>query len=270
MKKLALALVCLIGVAFFTSCDPTITNADPTISILDEDGCIQNNAVINLDEVYPFGFKVASNAETGVELSKLLIVVNDLPWDSVELTGKTEDIYRNQIRFSLHDRDSIVGTGSIKATLTDANGKTATSSIEFSINDPAKPLIPAAFTWFRQGNTITGLEEFGLEWNKNLKATHAQIKPLKDVTLFKFDAEKWDATTTDIEKARLFSAALENNESIQLYEGICTDDAGDKDYNEVIGTITTDGVYHLIHITHYHRGAFENIGYPFTITGEAK
>ena len=40
MKKLALALVCLVSVAFFASCDPTVEHPEPTIALLTGEGYI--------------------------------------------------------------------------------------------------------------------------------------------------------------------------------------------------------------------------------------
>ena len=73
MKKLALALMCLVGVAFLSSCDPeepVVQNPEPTITIMASEGFItgtvDNPTVIDLYEpvATKFGFKVESNAET--------------------------------------------------------------------------------------------------------------------------------------------------------------------------------------------------------------
>ena len=279
MKKLALALVCLVSVAFFASCDRTIENPEPSIAVIAEEGYIQNNDIIDVNTDYSFGFIVASNAETNKELANLLVNVEIFDvegnsiglteWDNLDLTGMTSYPYRETLTIE-YGRDEIVGTCVITAKVTDAAGEINTATINLSINNPAQQLIARTFEWYRLGNTITGLEEFGLWWDRNLKATHAQIKPLVGAKLFIFDAEDWEATATDLDKAALFNAAVENNEAVTLYDGINTDVAGDKDYDEVIGSITEDGDMYLIHITHYNRGAFVDQGYPFTITGEAK
>ena len=269
MKKLALALMCLVSVAFFASCDPQdVTNAEPTIQVIQDEGFIQDNAVVDLGTEYYFGFAGASNPQTNKELASLVVKVGDTEWANVDLTGMTEFRHVDTVMWGLEKE--LIGSDVITAVLTDAAGKTATATINVSINEPAQPLVSHTFEWYRLGNTVTGLDQFGLWWDRNLKATHAQIKPLDGTKLFQFDASKWDEVATDLDKAALFSAALEAGENINLYDGINTDISGDKDYNDVIGTITEDGAYHLIHITHYNRGAFVSQGYPFTITGEAK
>ena len=76
MKKLALALVCLVSVAFFASCDPTIQNPEPVISIVAEEGFLtdaQEN-VLDMDVAYPYGFMATSNTQTLKELSRMVIV----------------------------------------------------------------------------------------------------------------------------------------------------------------------------------------------------
>lgn len=265
MKKLALALVCLASVAFFASCQQ---NGVPSIQVLNEEGYVKDGDVIDLGDEVNFGFVMSSAIESNSPLTSLIIKIDDNAPDTVALTG-TSYTYRGTLVYGL-EKDEIVGNSTITATVYDATGQFATASITISLNQAAQSLVGRTFEWYRLGNTITGLEEYGLWWDRNLKATHAQIKPLDGVKLFKFEATKWTETTTDVEKAALFSAALEAGEAISLYDGINTDIAGDQDYDEVIGTITADGEYHLMHITHYNRGTFQNAGYPYTITGEAK
>jgi hypothetical protein len=269
MKKLALALVCLVSLAFFASCDdPQVQDPKPAISILAEEGYIQDGDIIDLDAPYLFGFKVASNAETGVELSQLLITIDDEPWDTLDLTGKTEDIYRGSITYNA-SRDSIVGQGVINATLTDAKNNVATASISYSINQPFVLLNPTPFEWFRLGNNYPDMTEFGLKWEKNLKVTYAQIQPLDGVKLYIFsDPTVWENTKTDVDKKRLMQTAIETMQTSEVYKNVSTTAGGT--YNDVIATITTDGVFHLIHVTECNIGAFESQGYPITIKGESK
>lgn len=269
MKKLALALVCLVSVAFLASCDPTIQNPQPTITVLNEEGYLQNGAVIDLDQEYDYGFVMASNAETGKLLKKLSISidgrVSDFDLNCMDTT------FRGLITYS-YERDSIVGNGIIQATVTDEAGEMATASIEFSINDPAKPLTTKAFEWYRLGsgaNQIqTGLEEFGLYWQENAKVTHAQIVPKDGVKMFFFQPTDWEETTTDVEKARLKNKALENYTAQTVYNNVSTTAGGT--YNDVIGTITTDGEFHLINVKKCVIGQFQPQGYPITISGESK
>ena len=74
MKKLALALVCLVSVAFFASCTP---EGDPTIQVLNEEGYVQSGDVVDVNTDFNFGFVMASNAQTGKELTSLILKIDE-------------------------------------------------------------------------------------------------------------------------------------------------------------------------------------------------
>ena len=260
MKKLALALVCLVSVAFFASCTP---EGNPTIRVINEEGYVQNGDVINLGEEVTFGFVMSSAIETSSPLTSLVIKIDDNDPETIELTG-TSYTYEGTLVYGL-EKDEIVGTSTITATVYDALGKFATTSITFSLNQAAQPLEASRFEWYRLGNTQTGLEEFGLYWENNLKATHAQIKPMEGVTLYSFSADKWEATTTDVEKAALFA---DGAIALTVYNNVST--SASDNYDDVIGTKMADGTLHLIHVTKCEIGSFQPQGYPITIFGEAK
>ena len=73
MKKLALALVCFASVAFFASCQQEITNPEPTISVITDEGFVDNDDVVNLEQPIVYGFQMASNSQTKKELKQLSI-----------------------------------------------------------------------------------------------------------------------------------------------------------------------------------------------------
>ena len=52
MKKLALALVCLVSVAFFASCDPEITNPEPTIAVITGENYVYDGQTIDVNTDY--------------------------------------------------------------------------------------------------------------------------------------------------------------------------------------------------------------------------
>jgi hypothetical protein len=265
MKKLAMALACLVSVAFFASCTQETPN--PTISVASQEGFIQNNDVVDVPSVKKFGFNVAAELN-GKDLTKLYVTVSDgdttITWADLDLTALAATRSYAYVD-SLELRRDIIGHVNINAVVTDAAGKTATASIAIDVNEPAQPLIARTFEWRRDnGADGTGLESFGLEWKtNNSKETYAVIKPLNGAVLYRFEnSEVWTNTTTDVEKAALFS---ELGEGIAQFKEISTT-AANKDYDIVIGTIY-NGENHLIHITH--STAYER-GWHFTITGEAK
>lgn len=261
MKKLALALVCLFSVAFFASCDPDITNPEPSIQALQGEEYIQDNDVVDLDTPYAFGFVVASNPQTNKDLASLVVKIGDMEWANKDLTGLKEFTYIDTVEWGL--AKDIVYTDIITAVVTDADGKTATATLNVSVNQPALPLEVADFTWNRHGGVPgTGLDEFGLEWNSNAKEIYAVITPVEGAQLYKFDPEVWENTTTSVQKAALFSEAPSIS---QFKEVSCT--AQDKDYDIVLGTVY-NGEYRLIHVTHSHAFTFK--GTDVTITGEWK
>lgn len=264
MKKLALALVCLVSVAFFASCDPKVENPEPSISILASEGYLYDGAVINLDEEYAFGFMVASNPETQKELASIAVTVDDEPYETVQING-TSYTYQSVISF-VSDRE-IIGEAVIKAVVTDVAGETNSAQFTVSINEEEK-LTEYAFEWYRLGNTQTGLEDFGLYWEQNAKATHAQIKPMDGVQMFIFDASVWDETITVADEANLFNKALETMHTEPVYNNVSTSASGT--YNDVIGTIQPNGITWLINVKKCEIGEFQSAGYPITISGVCK
>ena len=70
MKKLALALMCLVSVAFFASCTQPVENPEPSIAVVTGENYIYDGQTIDLGVNYNLGFRVASNSQTMKELAK--------------------------------------------------------------------------------------------------------------------------------------------------------------------------------------------------------
>ena len=264
MKKLALALVCLVSVAFFASCDPKVENPEPSIAVLEEAGLVKTGDLVNENDTVRFGFKVASNAETLEKLASLIITVDGAGWDTVSFTDETEYTYKMGIIFP-SSRDTIVGTKTIAAVVKDAAGKTNTASIELTLNYHELPLTAAEFTWKREGsNPGEGLDMFGLEWTKNAKGEpFAIIKPIEGVKLYEIPAEKWAEITTVDQKQALFSdgniaTAIEQYDKVSAWAG--------HEFNDVIATLY-NGNYYMIHIM---KSTVNTKGTTIVIEGEWK
>ena len=265
MKKLALALVCLASVAFFASCQQ---NGVPSIQVLNEEGYVKDGDVIDLGDEVNFGFVMSSAIESNSPLTSLIIKIDDNAPDTVALTG-TSYTYRGTLVYGL-EKDEIVGNSTITATVYDATGQFATASITISLNQAAQSLVGRTFEWYRLGNTITGLDEYGLNWRGNYpRDTYAKLEPKDGVKLFIFNAEDWANTTTDVEKASLFNKAMETMTPAENYFNVNVTQAN-MTYDDVIGTVLADGTCHLIHVTKSRAETVTSQGTAVTITGEAK
>lgn len=262
MKKLALALVCLISVAFFASCTP---EGQPTISVLNEEGYVQNGDGITSGEDFNFGFVMASSIETGAELATVAITVNDTT--ITEKISGTEFTYKGVANITLTRE---LPTATITATVTDAKGETAVATITVSIEE-SQELVATPFEWYRLGVNITGLDEFGLSWKGNYpRDTYAKLEPKEGVRLYIFNSEDWTNTTDVVEKAALFNKAIEEMNPAQEYFNVNVTQA-EMTYDDVIGTIMPDGTCHLIHVTKSTASYLgSQQGTEITISGEAK
>lgn len=273
MKKLALALMCLVSVAFFASCNPDVVNPEPSIAIMTGDNFVYDGQTIDLGTEYQIGFRAASNSQTSKELSKfnVLITFADLESEisyssdtTINISG-TEYVFQETLSFGI-ERE-LVAKVVVTATVTDVDGKTNSATINLNLNQPAQPLVASAFTWNRHGgDDATGLDEFGLKWERNLsKAIYAVIEPVDGAILYKFDPSVWNTTTTDLEKAALFSEATPADP--QQWKEFNVAGATTQEFDVVLGT-AYQGEFHLIHIT---KGTYYTFkGTDATIEGEAK
>ena len=262
MKKLALALVCLVSVAFFASCSP---EGDPTISVYDtEDGYVKSGDNVTVGEEFKFGFDMASSVETSKELTSLVVTIttpdNFEEEETLEFPGGVTE-YKYRKTYTYKSKTELVGVITIKAEVTDAAGKTAIVTMELNLFE-SDALVESDFEWRRDnGAAGTGMEEFGLTWTKNVDGkTVAKIEPLEGAKLVVFTPETWTNTTTEAQKAALFTEAL----GIDSYKEVST--TASSDYDLVIGT-SYNGKTNLIHIKHcevYERG------WHFVITGQCK
>ncbi len=281
MKKLALALVCFASVAFFASCKQEITNPEPAISVITDEGFVKNGDVVDVEQTIVYGFQMASNSQTKKELKQLSVATYFINLEGVEelqeeeivsLAGKTEYRYVDTVYYEVTTRE-VMGSIKTVATVTDVDGKINTATLTLNLNEPAEPLEEADFTWFRQGtNDAIGLDEFGLEWTGNGKEAFAIIKPVEGATLYGFGvgSDVWNEVTTDVEKVAAFTEGLHS--VMDEFRGVSA--WSDKDYDFVIGTLY-EGEYHLIHITHGDVETITNnqgqtIRTDVTITGKAK
>ena len=270
MKKFALALLCIVSVAFFASCSKDDDPKNPSISVYaPSTDFVQDGATVDLlADSIKFGFQMASNADSQKELASLRVVIAvdtiETEWANLPLSGTTFT-YTDSFSFSAKE---IIGHAVITATVTDADNNTATASITLNIDYTDPELEVTDFEWYRLGNHEQhGLEEFGLYWDRNRNAI---IVPTDGTTLFTgFTKEEWDAVTTESQKAAFILNAIEDPQHLASeYTGIST--VGSGPVGDVILTLTADGGSHLIYIDKIQFGEFGTHGYPMTVTGQAK
>ena len=271
MKKFALALLCIVSVAFFASCskDNKVENPEPSIAVIAQDGYLADGDTINLDQVYKYGFNMASNTETNKELKSLIININGTE-KSIDLSG-TSCSYIDSVSFSFEENREVIDSAAfISATVMDVDGKYASAIITLKANiEFDAPLTVTDFTWNRHGgDDATGLAEYGLEWKSNLKDVFAQIKPMDGYTLYELNSEDWTNTQTINEKTLLLTNVATEGQSIPVFNKISAfTPASNLDY--VLATINfTTYDAHILHITSSEVTSFK--GTDVKIFGQAK
>lgn len=270
MKKFALALLCIVSVAFFASCSKDDDPKNPSISVYaPTTEFVQDGATVDLlADSIKFGFQMTSNADSQKELASLRVVIAvdtiETEWANLPLSGTTYT-YTDSFSFSTKE---IVCNAVITATVTDADNNTATTSITLHVDYTDPELEVTDFTWNRHGgDDATGLTEYGLEWTSNDREVFAQIKPMAGYSLYEIPAQTWASVTTEGGMNALFLALVETP-SIAVFNKVSAFTSHDNlDY--VIGTINQEtGEAHLMHITKNVVTTFK--GTDVTIYGQAK
>ena len=261
MKKLALALMCLVSVAFFASCDPTEKN--PSISVNSGEGYLTNGQTIEMETDYSFGFTATSNLYTNKELYRLVVTAEYFDTegastgkdelDRIELTG-TAYSYTGTLHLTSSAKD-LLGSALITAVVTDAAGETASAEIKVNVNDggvtpPSQQLLGQAFDWYRTGLTLNSAEDMkkvGLDWPGNYpRVDYVRITPLTGCTMFIInDGDKYNEITTVGEKDAFFANLKETATPDTQYNEISAWQG--KDYNTMLAVIDASGEYHLVH-----------------------
>ena len=131
MKKTTLFLACCIGLMFFASCkkDPVA----PTINLLAEVGCVTEDAQVYSGDEFLIGF-----TGTGENLTQIEIV---LSLDGTIVASHTDNLGSQKSDpvkpFTYKHAFTVeaVGTVTVRGTVTDANGTTASKTFEIHFNE---------------------------------------------------------------------------------------------------------------------------------------
>ena len=266
MKKLALALVCLVSVAFFASCQKTIEHPEPLITVSAGEnyiaGTVDQPTVIDYDDENAinlmYGFHVESNAETKKELKSLKITWDygeeyDVEEEIIDLTGKTSYDYSEYL-FE-QDRDIItLMEGTIKAVVTDVDDQTNSATIAFKIQYEEVELETYDLTWVRDGANVEAATEaqmaaLGLKWAGSYKDdVFATIEPLNDdVIMYLCDGDDFDDIVYWSDVNAYFSNLAETVVPIEKYRNISAWNSND--YNDMLAIVYGDEL-NLIRINH--------------------
>ena len=269
MKKLALALVCLVSVAFFASCDPkpVVENPEPSIAILTGEGYVYDGMNLMMGESYPIGFVCRANTETNKQLARLVININDEPWCDTVISG-AEYTFDAEIAF-VPEKGEIYDVN-ITAVLTDEDGQTATAEMDITVTEEDEPLEITPIEWIRRGSENQSVEDmasYGLLWTGSYKEVFATIKPMSDVKLYLADGNEFEKIVTDADKNAFMQELIETSKPIDEYRNITTNNSAD--YNDLLAVLMADGYINLIKISHAEI-ATGSFGTQITITGEAK
>ena len=282
MKKLALALVCLVSVAFFASCDPeeNIQEVQPSIEILTEDGYLQNGDVLDLNELGLYGFRAASNVNTQAKLAKFVVTCAVTSGDETEepsviydtLIDGTEFVFEDYIYFEIEGKD-LIGSAEVTATVTDVDGYSNSTSFKIDINKE-EALEVTSIEWTKWGHTVEDLSAYGLEMQaNNWKSPFVHIYPAEGCALYVIenDSEDWfEAVETASNLAGLFQMLYEDPEVPACTDYNKIDCNASARYDDVLVTKDAEGNYHAIHITGTSVAVEAPNGTKIIISGEAK
>ena len=265
MKKLALALVCLVSVAFFASCQKTIEHPEPLITVSAGEnyiaGTVDQPTIIDAEDENAinlmYGFHVESNAETKKELKSLKITWDygdeyDIVEETIDLTGNTSYDYSDY----LFDQDRGIVTlyeGTIKAVVTDVDDLTNDATIAFKVQYEEEALDIYELEWVRSGSQVDATTEaqmaaLGLKWTGTYKEDFATIEPLNDnVILYVCNGDDFDDIVYWSDVNAYFSHLAETTIPAQKYRNISA--WASHDYNDLLAVVNGDE-FNLIRINH--------------------
>lgn len=278
MKKLALALVCLVSVAFFASCTKPVDNPEPSIAVMTGENYVYDGQTIDLNSEYNFGIRVASNSQTMKELATFTLSGKIFGMDDVEVYAEdttfaisgTEYVYQEVLSYTMGSKE-LVGKVAITATVADVDGKTNSVTVNLTVNQPALELVVEDINWVKTGHNAQDLSEYGLFWKEtNYKSPFTHITPADGCTLYLVeDAEQVFASiVTDFDLANKYAELTETSRPINDYGKI--DCNASANYTDLLITKDADDILHAIYITRAEITTPSGLGTRITITGKAK
>jgi len=130
MKKVVIAIVCFLSVAYFASCNkqPVSDNSVPTIAFLNgENLTYQDVNLTNVKEL-SFGITAFSNEETNMKLSHFHLYCNDI------VLVDSANLATTSFNYTFSETFNKSGKYAIVAKIYDEAGKVATTSLNVTIH----------------------------------------------------------------------------------------------------------------------------------------
>ncbi len=244
MKNFKIVMILVAAVAMFCSCgDPEA----PTATFADANGLTEMtfdlaNASVDVNAT------LTANDAKGLKSIKITRTMYDAnnevlgtPFDEYgipDYEGLTE--YSAKFEETLAKAD-VEGAAKVVYEAVVTNQKDAQVTVAYTVNVVAPAFTDGTFEWFRQGNTKTGFDQFGLQFENATKSIMANIKPLTDAKLYILESADYAITNINDLNAKLTTEAT-------VYRNIITDNSGTVTYDDVIATVY-NGKTHLLHIT---------------------
>jgi len=246
MKKLTLALMCVMSVLLIASCSKKQEEPKlPTVEFVNAgDGYVYQNTEVEPGQMV--GFQVRAIANDPKDLLTSLEVKVTIAFQDQDSTFDTIIAIDKQTTypFTVEPTPLMMPDG---ATLTvEAFAKTQKNqqnSAKVVVTVVSPILEVKDLSWVRDGSAAaTGLEQFGLKWEKNYKGVCAKIVPLEGALLNKVLEFTFDEVQTFEEKA----AAFLSGEGLEEFHEVSCDASGAIDYLLVTWY---NNEYYLIHLT---------------------
>ena len=263
MKKLTLALMCLVGVLFMTSCskdddDPKL----PTIEFVNAgEGYVYQNTEVYSGDMVGFQIKaIATDANDLLTSLYFKVIYNN------EVLGDTTITLDKLTTYTFtaepEPMDLPGGLVTVEATVKTKKNNTATAKVNITVVDAG--LEVNDLSWVRVGGAAaTGLDQFGLKWTSNYKDVCASIKPVDGAILAVVDGVAFDDVTTELDKMDVF----ENYSTlVEEFHEISCSASSPIDYR--LCTYYNDN-YYPIHLTNTNVSV-EAAGTTITISGQWK
>lgn len=155
MKKLSLALACVIGMMFFASCDPNAINdileQKPTVEFVSGDNLVSDFSGFWVNTELHFQFKLAPNATSKSPITSFHFAIHDMNGqlimsdeDATKITNPDGETIIEEVFVK-----DVPSTYTVKVSVKDAAGKESTAG--FAV-DYVLPIVSVLGTY--QGNVV--------------------------------------------------------------------------------------------------------------------